>query len=449
MLEEFFPKRRTRIAPGAHRLTQLLQHPDGQAALKIPCVLIVGTNGKGTTARYLESEFLRRDLSVGTYMSPHYKDPLERFRLNGQTVKPQLVEAARDRVCLWAAEWLPDASFFEITTAIALLIYQSAGVDILIAEAGLGGRFDSTNALAPLCTVLTSVGLDHMDRLGNTLAEIAFDKAHASRRGRTLICGPLSTEARQGVMEAVQRTGAFPQFSELNTDDHSHSRTTPSQSRASTTVFDANRDTAARTVLELERLVAANPHSTWTRTKAGKRWIESCTPSAGDRKVRMEAIVRRLSDVRLPGRFDVRTVRGKTLILDNAHNPAAAHALAQLYRQTFSQPAWLLFGSLNDKQFEDNLGPLVPQCSRVFLSTFAHESSVSADGFSALLARHQGVWAKHHGTEACVLTLADALELIFSTDAPNPVLATGSFAFVGAVMEELRLNPEPDCERHE
>lgn len=429
MLEEFFPRRRNRISPGSHRLTQLMQDPDGQAALRAPTVLIVGTNGKGTTARYLEAELLESGLAVGTYMSPHYINPLERIRLNGSPVEPPRAKLARDRVLKDVAERLPDASFFEITTAIALLIFHFAQVDVVIAEAGLGGRFDSTNALSPLLTVLTSVGLDHMDRLGNTLFEIAFDKAQASRRGRRLICGPLDSEARKGVEAAVQRTGAIPNFNTLD------------QTCTGLTALDANRDTAARALIELKRLAVQAPPPRWTKTGAAER-LEAKFPDQADQiKATLSSIAKRLECIRLPGRFDVRNVGGKTFILDNAHNSAASKALAELYQKAYAQPARLLFGSLTDKPYGENLSVLKPISTHVTLCPFNHESSVSTVEFQALVAE-----LKRQGFEptAAVLPLRQALEDICSSDADEPVLVTGSFAFVGAVMEELRLNPEPD-----
>lgn len=429
MLEEFFPRRRTRIAPGSHRLAQLMQDPDGQSALRTPSVLIVGTNGKGTTARYLESELLEQGLSVGTYMSPHYIDPLERIRLNGMPVEPILAQPARDRVLKGVATWLPDASFFEITTAIALFVFQSAQVDLVIAEAGLGGRFDSTNALAPLLTVLTSVGLDHMDRLGNTLFEIAFDKAQASRRGRPLICGPLSSEARSGVQAAVQLTGAVPHFSALD------------EVGKGPTVLDANRDTAARALMELQRMVTQARSTGWSPGSAATRLQARIANEAHQNKATLSSITKRLEQVRLPGRFDVRFVRGKTLILDNAHNPAASSALAHLYQQNFARPAHLLFGSLSDKQYKESLSALISISAHIKLCPFDHESSVSASEFEALIADFKKLALE---PAASVLPLQPALDEIFSSDSDHPVLVTGSFAFVGAVMEELRLNPEPD-----
>jgi dihydrofolate synthase/folylpolyglutamate synthase len=438
ILEEFFPLKRDAIKPGPDRLQLLMQDAQGQEALHRPSVLVVGTNGKGTTSLFLEAFLLRSRFRVGTYTSPHFVDPLERIRINGHNVDAELALRARDIVLRWRDKHLPDASFFEITTAIALLCFAWTPCDIVILEAGLGGRLDSTNAASPLLTVLTSIGLDHMDRLGHSLESIAFEKAMATRRHRPLVSGCLNPEACLGVHRALERTGAHWIPLATTPEEPTDGDPLPPRQRNAATAWTALKTLAVelrrhhydRLAMQLSETLQMFPDA-----EAAAAWFQT---------------------IPLPGRFDVRRWGRLDLVLDTAHNPAAAMGLVREWQHAQSdrasgaapqsqdhQPA-LVFGSLKDKDYKETFRILASQCHKGLVVTFDHESSLNAKeakdlvkefaanrSFDIASVKELGAWLRAH-------------EIAHEQSLPKAqakVIITGSFALIGQVMNELQLMP--------
>lgn len=432
-LEEFFPLRRYDVKPGPDRMESLLRTQEGQKLLAQPAVLVVGTNGKGTTSLLLEAILRQADIKVGTYTSPHFIDPRERIRIHGHLVSEERALWARNKVVAWRDAFLPDASFFELTTAIALLCFAAEGCELLVIEAGLGGRLDSTNALQPLMTILTSVGLDHTDRLGSTLHRIAFEKAMATRRRRPLVTGYLDPEAARGVTEAVQLTGAHWVRSVSENKKHGEQGDPLApRCRNATTLLDAlpHLEQALATHHLMPLAQKLNGLRRELGTQQGRHWLETYP---------------------LPGRCHTVHVFGQDLILDTAHNPAAARALvAELCRhpllgQTQKQGHKalgfeLVFGSLVDKDYEATFRILAEQSTGGLVLTFAHEASLDeslAQGLSLLTGKECPF------AVAPIDALATWLEARrASSNHLRPLVVAGSFALIGQIMEKLRISPE-------
>jgi dihydrofolate synthase/folylpolyglutamate synthase len=440
VLEEFFPLRRHKIVTGSARMEMLMQEPLGRAALRIPCLLVVGTNGKGTVSLLLEHLLLKAQMRVGVYSSPHFIDPLERIRTCGKMVDTATASWARDQVVGWVEKYLPDATFFEITTAVALLCFESSQLDFCIIEAGLGGRLDSTNALAPVLTVLTSVGLDHVQLLGSTLDSIAYEKAMASRRNRPLVTGFLEGEAWIGVKKALTRTGAYVAETASLNETAAFSETDNLNPRR------RNAVTALGVLSTLRDLVCR--HSTLPKLK---RFTPALAKILG--KDQREALLDELTGIALPGRFDLRVWRNKVLILDNAHNAAATRALMRQYQEsefgmeTATKKYVLIFGALLDKDYKESFRILASNSCGGAVLLFEHENGLQRHHADNLIAEH----AKLHpeNVEACAsfttITLADLETWLSSQNCSGicPILITGSFALVGQVMKELQIMPSP------
>lgn len=196
------------------QLLNLLQQP----AAGIPTVHIAGTKGKGSTSALLAGIVQAANYRVGVFSSPHLERIEERFVVDGQPCSPEelvaLVEQVRPAVDRMdeRADAFPEAqlrpTFFEIATAIAFLYFANKGVDLVILEVGLGGRLDSTNVCSPCCTVITSISYDHMKQLGNTLPEIAAEKAGIVKPGVPLVTGPLQQEAYAVIASIALQRGA-------------------------------------------------------------------------------------------------------------------------------------------------------------------------------------------------------------------------------------------------
>ncbi|MBR9922694.1 MAG: bifunctional folylpolyglutamate synthase/dihydrofolate synthase [Bacteroidetes bacterium] len=199
-----------RIGPAAmkkdlgniHALLEYLDHPEQ----KFEAIHIAGTNGKGSVAHILTASLMETGWKTGLYTSPHYRDFRERIKVNGQLIPKLEVIHFVEKHDVFIQELKP--SFFEITVAMAFQHFAEAGVHIAIIETGLGGRLDSTNVLDPLVSVITNIGYDHQQFLGESLPEIAGEKAGIIKKGRPVVIGETQEEVRSVFREKAIQMGA-------------------------------------------------------------------------------------------------------------------------------------------------------------------------------------------------------------------------------------------------
>ena len=172
-----------------------------------PTIHVAGTNGKGSTTCFLASIFKEGGYKTGLYTSPHLVSFTERIRINGKEISERRLIGYVDR--LRPAIEANEATFFEATTAIAFLYFADERVDIAVIETGLGGRLDSTNVLQPILSIITSIGLDHMEYLGPTLKQIAAEKAGIIKPATPLLVGRIVPEA-EAVIRGIARRKRIP-----------------------------------------------------------------------------------------------------------------------------------------------------------------------------------------------------------------------------------------------
>ena len=177
------------IKPGLARITKILNLL-GNPHKKIKTIHIAGTNGKGSTAIILSEILKAHSLKVGLYTSPHLFRLNERFRINGEEISDKKLEDLLKRL----KEVIKDfpVTYFEITTALAFLLFFEEKVDIAVIECGLGGRLDATNVIKPEVSIITTVGRDHTKYLGDTLEKIAFEKAGIMKREVPCVLGEIN-----------------------------------------------------------------------------------------------------------------------------------------------------------------------------------------------------------------------------------------------------------------
>ena len=183
------------IKLGLDRVQRLLTALDSPHN-KFPSILIAGTNGKGSTAAFVSAILTQAGFKAGLYTSPHLLEYTERFRINERDISPKSFSAAATKVRK-ALKSVPGLRIteFEFLTAMAFLIFARAKVDIAVLEVGMGGRFDATNVLTPLCSVVTNVELDHTEFLGKTVQKIAFEKAGIIKAGVPVVTAERKREA--------------------------------------------------------------------------------------------------------------------------------------------------------------------------------------------------------------------------------------------------------------
>lgn len=167
-------------------------------------VQIVGTNGKGSTSTFLSCVARAHGLKVGLYTSPHFVTPRERIRINGTMLPADRWPVLADRVM----EAAPNLTYFEFLTALGLLAFAEAGVDLVVMEAGLGGHYDATTAMPVQAVCFTPIGMDHEKILGSTLTDIASDKSQAMRPGVPAFTAPQEAEALDCLLRTAQEKGA-------------------------------------------------------------------------------------------------------------------------------------------------------------------------------------------------------------------------------------------------
>lgn len=191
-----------------YALMEVLDHPEK----KFKSVHIAGTNGKGSTAHMLASIYQEAGFKTGLYTSPHLKDFRERIRINGEMVSHEFVV---DFVSRYSEKFAPiSPSFFELTMAMAFLYFAEEKVDIVILETGLGGRLDSTNIVIPELSIITNIAKDHMQFLGNTIQEIAFEKAGIIKEDIPVLIGEKQEDTKAIFAAKANEMGAFLHYAE-------------------------------------------------------------------------------------------------------------------------------------------------------------------------------------------------------------------------------------------
>jgi dihydrofolate synthase/folylpolyglutamate synthase len=346
----------TGIHWGLERTEELLAGVDDPHR-RFRSVHIAGTNGKGSVAAFCEAA-LRADRAgrrVGLYTSPHLISFAERIRIDGRPASDETILAAAQR--LLPAIERTGATFFEAATAIAFLCFAEAGVDLAVVEVGLGGRLDATNVIDPIATAVTNIALEHTALLGNTIEEIAREKAGIFKRGVPAITGERNPAAVDVLRRRALEVGApFATLDERVTEVEARVETSGTRVRFHSAAWGERElqiplpgEHQARNALLAAELLAVLP--------------EPYRPS-------WDAVASGFAGVRWPGRVQVETIRGTTWVFDVAHNPAGVDVLvACLDRMELPRPIVLVGGILADKEWKRMLGPLLERVDSAILTT--------------------------------------------------------------------------------
>ena len=339
-----------------------------------PSIHIGGTNGKGSVAAMVERALRASGLRTGRYTSPHLDRIEERVAVNGAPIDPATFEAVTAQVLDVVDNLLQQSlsrrspgeggltvmpTFFEVSTAVAFEIFRREHVDVAVVEVGLGGRFDATNVLTPTIAAITSIAFDHERHLGHTLSDIAFEKAGIAKPGVPLVIGRLPKEAAARVASVASDVGAPVVDAHATTTDRRYPPLTlalPGRHQL---------ENAAVAVAILER---------WSE-------IVSHVPT--------EAIVTGLTECEWPARLEwLRMPRGGEVLIDAAHNPAGAQALASYLEDTRSPKLPIVFAAMADKDAAGMIKALAPVASMFVATTAPHARSRSAEAMAAEIRRH-------------------------------------------------------------
>jgi dihydrofolate synthase/folylpolyglutamate synthase len=381
---------------------------DPQQSLRI--IHVAGTNGKGSVCATLDAVLRQRGLRVARYTSPHLVDFRERFLIDGAPVS----EAA---VVQFIDQWTPTverlgATFFEATTAMAFSLFAEAKPDVAIVEVGLGGRLDSTNVVDPVAAVVTSIGIDHTEYLGDTREAIAGEKAGIFKPGRPAIIGDRDPTIRALLAEHAQRAGATPIVAAGEAQEVTVS--------------------AQGTAFELDGQQYLTPLVGRHQADNTAVALAALQSLPDDLRVTPAQAAPLLAAVRLPGRFQ----RHGRYLFDVAHNrDGAAVCAAGLRAVAPDRPVVAVLSVLGDKDWRGIMAELAPVVDRFILTT-APTSPASRSWDPAAVLRV----ATDKGWPAALERDFDhALARAASEGAT--VLITGSFHTVGDAMDRLQVSP--------
>jgi dihydrofolate synthase/folylpolyglutamate synthase len=366
--------------------------PETSAAAKV--IHVAGTNGKGSVCAMIDSILRAQGYRSGLFTSPHLVTFRERIRLNGEMVAEEAVASGLTAIRDLVPDWDPHPTFFEVTTALALTYFSEAKINAVILETGMGGRLDATNAIQSDVSVITPIDFDHEKWLGQSLGEIAAEKAGIIKRKIPVVAAAQRPAAEEAIRARAAECEAPIKYVTASYDE------TPISLAGS-----YQKQNAALAIAAL---------------RAAKIDIGE------------SAIVHGLANVEWPARFqrwDERT------IIDGAHNPAAAQVLADTWREFFGdQRATLILAVLSDKDLRGICEALAPISDYALLPKIRSERAAVPEELAKVLAA-----TAPSLPYSITPSIADVLNQ--ARERPHRILLTGSLHFAGEALAHLRGQP--------
>lgn len=400
---------------GLERVNEVRQRLN--LAPDFPIITVAGTNGKGSTCAMLERIYHCAGYRVGCYTSPHFLRYNERVRISCREVSDTALVtafAAVEQARQGDGQAPVELTYFEFGTLAAMWYFMQAGIDVLILEVGLGGRLDAVNVFDPACAVVTSIDLDHMDFLGNNRESIGFEKAGIYRHGVPAICG--DTNPPQSLVKHAEQIGAELMLNGRDFRFIAEDECWAYQGRHGiiddlpmpALIGDFQRHNAACVLAAIEAMQLRLP-------------------------VNREHLAAGLRSVALVGRFQ-RLASKPDVILDVAHNPQAALALAENLRQSaYKSRTLAVFAMLADKDIAGVVKAVTPEIDCWYVAGIAHARGTSGERTAELIRRQSGT--------SCVKSFSDVAlayrHACLDAGENDRIIVFGSFFTVADVMHVL------------
>ncbi len=410
--------------PGLERVIKLCSVL-GNPQDSLNFIHVAGTNGKGSVCSFLESVYTEAGFKVGFYSSPHLVELNERYRINKKDISDiKLVELLTDitKIC----ETLTDKpTEFEILTAAAFLYFKKNNCDIVILETGLGGRFDATNIIkSPLCSVITSISIDHTDFLGNDLKQIAYEKAGIIKPGSCVVLGDFE-KARQFIIDYAKSVGQ--EITTVDKDliiDLFHS-TNYQQFEYKNTAYQINligKHQLQNAAIAIETIATINE----TNQKFS---------------VSEQDIKDGLLQTQWNARFQLFETKGKTIILDGAHNVSGAKSLCNSVKRHFENKNFaIVTGILKDKEWEKIIDHLVSISNDFYIITPNNARALLKEDI------YNYIISKHNVNANVESSLSDAVEKALDSD-NDGIIVCGSLYLAGEFLEQKIQKNLNKCEK--
>ena len=408
----------------------------GHPQRKLRFIHVAGTNGKGSVSATLLAILAKGGYRVGFYSSPHLSSVRERFRINDTYISEEDFAAIATEIRDVLGE--RQITYFEFTTALAMLWFARSEVDVAILEVGLGGRLDATNVVEPLVSVITNVSMDHEAYLGNTLEEVASEKAGVIKAGIPVVSGVADDASRTVVTDVCRQRGS--KLLLLGRDF-----TGEAVGPAEWNYHGMGEEMAAINALPCR---LGGVHQVANSALA----VATIETLAADLPVSEEVIRAGLAAVRWPGRmeyFCLDSVSGvevpspaagvdpdphlRRYLLDGAHNPAGVKALRNALASAFPhERVIMVWASMADKDIAPMLAEVVPLCDRIIFTRPESERSAEAGQLMALLP--DSFREKATGAESVAEALAIAAQ---EAAAKDLIVVAGSLYLIGAARSHL------------
>ena len=349
-------------------------------------ITIAGTNGKGSTAAFIEGIYLQTPFKVGVFSSPHILEYNERFRIDGINVDNQIIvsafeeiESERDNVSL---------TYFEFSTLAALVIFRNLQIDIAILEVGLGGRLDSVNVTSPDLTIITSIDIDHSEYLGNTREKIAIEKAGIMREGIVCICGDQNSP--KSLHSEAKRIGSKLEIINIPYP-------------------------GSMQMMGVHQRINAQVAIRATEIMSAEFPIERLSLEKG------------ISNVSLPGRQNIKKIGDKEFLFDVAHNPAAIKKLYETLNNS-DKDYVAIFSALKDKDINQMIDIINPKISKWLIIPIDESRGLTTEELSKLFPENV--------QPVTFQSMSEAIQESFSLQ-DKKILIFGSFYTVASAMNEL------------
>jgi len=345
------------------RLLDLLGNPQKHCKF----IHITGTNGKGSVTAFVASVLKEAGFRTGMYISPYLEDFRERIMINGRKIPKTelvgLVNEIRPKVEQMVQEGYEHPTEFEINTAIGLLYFARQNCDYVSLEVGLGGRFDATNVVTPVCSVITTISFDHMDRLGNTLAGIAFEKAGIIKPNIPVVTGALEKEPFSVIQKKAESLKCpLITVGQISWADVRWEEVSYSLNHQTINLFGPHfeyrnlkipllgRHQQQNAAIAVAALAFSSPDNLEKRIYLDEQAI----------KVGIERTI-------WPGRLEVMH-KDPLIILDGAHNPQGAKAVSQALKEIPKKRLICVYGILGDKCYKESTAYIAPLCDEVIIT---------------------------------------------------------------------------------
>ncbi|MDN6639611.1 MAG: bifunctional folylpolyglutamate synthase/dihydrofolate synthase [Tetragenococcus sp.] len=411
--------------PGLQRINALLDeinHPEQELSV----VHIAGTNGKGSTVNFLSTMLQETGLTIGTFTSPYIEELNERIAINGKAISDDDLLKVVQKLQPLVDEADPDSELSEITefellTAAAFLYFKEEAIDLMIAEVGLGGLYDSTNVVSPLLTAITTIGMDHTEVLGNTIEEIAGQKAGIIKKGVPVVTGKMTANALKVIDDTAQK-----QQANVSHFDKDYQIVYKGPSTSWGEQFDFYNEQGKMTKLTSSLL---GKHQTENAAVAIQLFYFVCQlrQLPFDEKTVKNGLLK----ANWPARMEC-VSQEPLIILDGAHNEQAMQRLAENMNNEFkNRSIYVLFSALEKKNIEGMLEQLldIPR-AEIYLTNFDHPGVLRLEKNYQIVDEERinivSLWQ---------FGLANILDKISSDDI---ILVTGSLYFVSEVRKLIK-----------